>query len=419
MAILIKNATIVNPGGKDYPEKMDLLIEDGEISRIDKNITAKNAQLLEINNLHLSPGWIDIGTQAGEPGYEQRETLETLAAAAVKGGFTKLVLAPNTDPVIMRRAEIDSLIKKGESLAVSILPTGAATAECKGKDLNEYMDMGSSGAVAFTDGRNGLRDPGCLSRCLMYAESAGKPIINRPLQMSFNPFGVIHEGKVSVSLGLEGIATEAEAIALHQDLMVLSYSGGRLISLGISSEKAIKTLSANDSNHFAGVAAMNLLYTDDALKDFDTAFKVLPPLREEGDRKALIKAIQSGKIKFIFSNHDPMESELKDVEFGAAAFGASTLETAFQMSWTALKEKINLEDVISLFTSGPAEALGMETPQIKEGEIADMCFFNPEGEEIVLRENIHSLSKAVPALNSELKGKVFGTLIGAKLNLVH
>ena len=418
MAILIKNATIINPGGKNYSGEVDVLIENGVIRKIGKRLPKGEAEIVERKNLHISPGWIDIGTQAGEPGHEQRETLETLAAAAVKGGFTKLVLAPNTDPVIMRRADIDSLIKKAENLPVNILPAGAATADCKGKELNEYMDMASSGAVAFTDGRIGLRDPGCLSRSLMYAESSGRPIINRPLQMSFNPFGVIHEGKVSVSLGLEGIATEAEVIAIQQDLMVLAYSGGRLISLGISSEKALKVLSTNHTNHFAGVAAMNLLYTDDALYDFDTSFKVLPPLRQESDRKALIKGIQSGKIKFIFSNHDPMESELKDVEFGASAFGASTLETAFQMSWTAMKEKIALEDMVSLFTSGPAEAIGMEAPKIEVGQIADLCFFDPEGEELILRENIYSLSKAVPSINTKLKGKVFGTLIGAKLNLV-
>jgi len=418
MAILIKNATIVNPEGKDFSGKMDLLIEEGVITKIGKKITAKNAQLVEFNNLHISPGWIDIGTQAGEPGFEQRETLESLAAAAVSGGYTKLALSPNTDPVIMRRSDIDSLLKKAEKLPVEILSIGAATAGCEGKEINEYMDMAVSGAIAFSDGRNGLRDPGCLSRSLLYATAAGKPIINRPLQMSFNPFGVVHEGKISVSLGLEGIATEAELIALQQDLMVLTYSGGRLISLGITSEKSIKILNEKQTTHYPGVAAMNLLYTDQELENFNTSFKVLPPLRSESDRKALIKAIQSGKIKFIFSNHDPMEGELKDVEFGAATFGASTLETTFQMSRTALKEKMNLRDIISLFTAGPAEALGLPAPIIEEGVKADLSLFDPDSEVLITKERIRSFSKSVPALNSKLTGKIFGTLIGSKLNLV-
>lgn len=418
MAILIKNATIINPGGENYSGNVDILIENGVINKIGKKITAKNAQVVASENLHVSPGWIDIGTQAGEPGFEQRETLETLAAAAVKGGFTKLALFPNTDPVIMRRADIDSLFKKAEKLPVEILPIGAATANCAGKELNEYMDMAVSGAIAFSDGRIGLRDPGCLSRSLMYANAAGKPIINRPLQISFNPFGVIHEGKTSVSLGLEGIPIEAEVIALQQDLMVLNYAGGKLISIGISSEEAIKIINKKQRDHYPGVAAMNLLYTAEKLEEFDTSFKVLPPLRSEKDRKALISAVISGKISFIFSNHEPMESELKDVEFGAAAFGASTLETAFQMAWTALYRKIALSDLISLFTVGPADALGISAPIIKEGQKAELTLLNPDLEETITRENIRSISKCVPALKTKLKGKIIGTLIGSNLNLV-
>ncbi len=418
MKVLIKKAIIIEPGKGSPGKKVDILIKDGIITAVEKDIEVEGAQTLEFDNLHVSPGWIDLGTQHGEPGFEQRETLESLALSAVNGGYTALAVAPNTDPPVQRRSEIDSLLKKSENLPVHILPVGAATENCEGQNLNEYMDMAKSGAIAFSDGRRPITDSGTLSRTLIYASAANKPIINRPLQMSFSPFGIIHEGKQSLKLGLEGIPAEAETIALQQDLSVFKYSGGKLIELGISSENSIALLKNKPEGFYCGVAAMNILFTDDELKEFNTYCKVMPPLRAESDKNALIHAIKNGEIDFIFSNHDPGEAEIKDVEFGAAAFGASTLDNCFSMAWTALKGHLQLTDFIQLICHNPYRALQLTPPNVKPGSEANLTLFDPDKEVVFQKADLQSLSSANPALNRPLVGQVYGTIIGKSLNFI-
>nr|MBS0036849.1 amidohydrolase family protein [Saprospiraceae bacterium] len=418
MKVLLKTATLIDPGGKFSNQTADVLIEEGVISAIEPNIDTKGAEVIQLKNLHLSPGWLDLGTQAGEPGFEQRETLDTLAMAAVNGGYTALAVFPNTDPVIQRRADIDSLLKKSESLPVKILPIGAATQNCEGQNLNEYMDMAVSGAVAFSDGRNSIADSGALSRALIYATAANKPVINRPLHRNFSPFGVINEGLENLKLGLEGIPSEGETIALQQDISVHRYSEGRLIELGITSEQSIDLIKNRNPEMFFGVPVMNLLFTDSELSEFDTYCKVLPPLRSGRDQKALIKAVKKGIIDIVFSNHEPMEAELKEVEFGAAAFGASTLDTAFSMGWTALHRDLSIEDYIRLICHNPYRALSMEPGKIEVGEVADLSVFNPSEKITIGRGEIKSRSLSNPSIGKQLMGKVYGTVIGKEINLI-
>lgn len=418
MQVLIKSAKIIDPGNPNSGKQVDILIKNGIIAEIGSNLASKSARKIHYENLHLSPGWLDIGTQLSEPGYEQRETLESLSQAAIRGGYTSLAVSPNTDPAIQRRSDIDSVLKKAQELPIKILPIGAATVNCDGKDLTEFMDMATSGAVAFSDGKNTITDPDCLSRTLLYALHCKKPIINRPLSRSINKFGVIHEGTVNIQLGLEGIPAEAETIVLSQDLTMQKYTNGHLIELGITSKDSIDLLKMAKGNIYAGVPAMNLLYTDRNLESFDTRFKVLPPLRSETDRMALIAALKSGILDFIISNHDPMEAEKKEVEFGLASYGASTLEVAFSMAWTALSDEFSIEELIPLLCHNPRKALKIKTPRIDIGEKAEMTLFDPEGKNRPEIKDIYSLSKSCPALGQSLKGKVFGTIIDREVNLI-
>ena len=417
--ILIRNARICDVRSPFNRELADLLIENDEIVEIGKSISSANAIVIERENLHLSPGWLDIGAQAGEPGFEHRETLETLSAAAISGGYTALAVFPNTDPVIQRKADVDSLLKKSSDLPVRIYPIGAMTKDAKGIELTEFMDMSGSGAVAFSNGSIAVDNPGLLGRALIYSASLQKPIINRPLLPGLNPFGQMHEGKVSVQSGLEGFPVEAETIALYQDLSMVKYAGGRLISHGISSAASLQLLRYAGTDHFAaGVAAMNILFNEDALSEFDTRFKVKPPLRSEGDRAAIIKGIKEGLISYVFSNHEPMEQEVKDVEFGLSAFGASTLDSAFAMANTALKNELSVDQITSLFSHGPREALNLEYFFLDRGSTADLTLFDPDAEAEVKISDIKSKSKTNPAIGRKLQGKIFGTIIGKTINLI-
>ncbi len=416
--VLIKGAVITDIEGPHNGRKSDVLIENGRIKTIAPAIEAKNATVVERENLHISPGWLDIGPQTGEPGLEHRETLETLANAAVAGGFTSLVVAPNTEPAIQRRADIDSMLKKSVSLPVRIHPMGAVTRDCSGSELTEFIDMAQSGAAAFSNGRETITDAGLIGRAFLYASSVNKPVVNRPLNRAVNPFGQMHEGEISVRLGLEGLPGEAETISLFQDISMLRYSGGALISLGVTSAESVKLLTGTPEGFFAATPAMNLLYADSELSEFDTSFKVLPPLRSESDRQALIKAVKEGHIQIVFSNHDPMEEEVKKVEFGLAEFGASTIETAFPMAWTALRNDMKVEEVVALFCHNPRKAMGLDIPTIEEGKTAEITLFDPVASKLRKTETIRSKSKSVPAMGKSLDGSIYGTIIEGNIHLI-
>lgn len=416
--ILIRNARICDIHSPFNKAVVDILIDGGRIVEMGSNIEPGEATIVERENLHLSPGWLDIGTQAGEPGFEHRETLETLSASAISGGYTALAIFPNTDPVVQRKADVDSLLKKSAALPVTIYPIGAMTKDATGIELTEFMDMADSGAIAFSNGNVAIDNPGLLGRALIYSASVQKPIINRPLLPKLNPFAQIHEGRVSVQSGLEGFPVEAETIALYQDLSMIKYAGGRLISHGISSAPSIELLKSGPKQFFTGVAVMNILFNEDSLLEFDTRFKVKPPLRSEEDRLAIIRGIKEGLISYVFSNHEPMEQEVKDVEFGLSAFGASTLDSAFAMANTALRNDLSIDHIVSLFGHGPRQALNIVSFSLKEGNPADLTLFDPDASRLYQITDIQSKSKSNPAIGKKLYGKIFGTIIGKTVNLI-
>jgi dihydroorotase len=238
MKVLIKKATIHQPGQEDSSKK-DILIENGVITSIAKSITDGKATLVESQDLHVSPGWMDIGVQTGQPGYEYRETFSSVSLCARAGGYTALAPFPRTLPPIHSRVEIEYIHQLVASLPVRVYPIGAISYNLEGKDLTEMIDMVQAGAVAFSDGRKNAVEAGLLTRAMEYSLPMDVPIVHFPLDRSLVADGQIHEGKMSASLGLSGIPTVAEDITVQRDIKLVAYTGGRLHFHALSSGTAL------------------------------------------------------------------------------------------------------------------------------------------------------------------------------------
>jgi dihydroorotase len=413
MRILIKRAKILDPHSRHNNKRVDIFIRNGRIERIARGIKEKADAVIEQDNLHVSPGWIDIGTQVGEPGFEHREDLQSVSQAAIAGGFTHLVCFPNTDPAIQSKSEVEYIRSRSTTLPITISPCGAVSRGCAGKDLAEMQDMDHAGAVAFTDGRYPIDDSALMLRALQYVKTFDSVVINRPFDRQLAAGGQIHESRMSAMLGMKGIPELAERIALERDLRLLEYTSSRLLVHGVSAAGSIPLVSNARKSGMrisATVPALNLLVSDDDLAEFDTNLKVMPPLRGESDRKALLKGLIDGTISCICSNHEPLEEELKKLEFARADFGATGLETAFAIANTALQGRLKIEEIVRCLTEGPADALGLPRTKITQGNATDLTLFDPDAEWTVTRKSLKSRSKNAATLGKELKGKVFGVI---------
>lgn len=413
MRILIKRALIIDPLSKHHQKKRDLFIRSGKIERIGRGLDMKCDKHIEQSGLHVSPGWCDIGTQIGEPGYEHREDIESVAKAAISGGYTTLACFPNTNPVLDTKSSVAYVRKRSEYTGVQILPIGAVTKGAEGKDISEMQDMHSTGAVSFSDGRNALSHSGIMQLALQYVKSFDGVIINRPFDALLAPNGQIHESVVSTSLGMRGLPAISERIMLERDILILEYTESRLHVFGISSADSVNLVKAAlkaDLRISCSVPAMNLLYTDEKLADFDTNFKVMPPLRETKDRKALIRGVLDGTIQSICSNHEPLEEECKKLEFANADFGSTGLQTAFGIANTALEGKASVEQIVHCFSHGPRQILGLPMQTIEEGAEAELTLFDPTAKWTPTLDTLTSKAHNSAALGSALVGRSIGTI---------
>jgi dihydroorotase len=414
MIILIKNATILLSGNANHGKKMDILVEHGKISKVEHAIQISADKVIEGKNLYCTIGLADIGTQSGEPGYEHRETIKSLADVAHAGGYTALITFPNTKPYIQTKAEIKYLKDKGKESGINIMPAGALSKDGQGQDIAEYIDMHQAGAVAFTDGLKSCNNSGLLLRAMQYVTHFSGTIIHHPKDEFLSHGGQMHEGIKSTELGLKGIPAEAEFTMLYRDLMLLEYSRSSMIAHAISSGKSvelIKNFRQQGNSLKSTVAYLNLCVNDSALDGFDTLYKVTPSIRTENDRVALVRGIADGTIDAIVSNHIPLDEDLKKLEFPYAAFGAGGLETAFCATIDTLKNEISLERLTECFTIGPRKILNLNIPDIKPGQSADICVFDTDDHWTFSRTS--SLSPNNPFLNRKsFDCRIKATILG-------
>jgi len=417
MNLLIKSATILDQSSPYHNKTKDILIENGVITKIDNTIANNNnVQEISNDNLHVSQGWFDSSVSFGEPGFEERGTIANGLKTAALSGFTNVAINPNTNPVIDNSTTISFIKNNAFQNAVNIHPIGALTKDSKGEYLAELYDMQQAGAVAFGDYQHGIQNPNMLKIALQYAHGFNGLVLSYPQENKIAGKGIVNEEETSTRIGLKGIPNLAEELQVSRDLFLLEYTEGKLHIPTISTVKSvalIRDAKAKGQDITCSVSILNLLLTDDAIAEFDTNFKVLPPLRTATDRKALLEGIQDGTIDFVTSNHTPIDIEHKKVEFDHAMYGSIGLESLFG----ALNSILTTEKVIELLTKNK-ERFGIKSTLIKEGEKACLSLFNPDIAYQFNTEKIISTSKNAALLGSTIKGQVIGIVNNNQL-IVH
>jgi len=417
MDILIKSATIIDTQSKHHLKKRDLLIKNGKIEKIAEKIKADNVKVIEAKGLHLSKGWIDLQANYQDPGFEYKEDLQTGLNASAAGGFTAVGVSPATNPTRDVKAQVEYLVNQSKAHIIDVLPYGAVSKNLKGKELAELSDMQFSGAIAFSDGKKSIKNPNLLNRALLYSKAFDGIVMNYPNTFDIAELGVMNEGEVSTSLGLKGIPELAEELMVARDIYLVEYTNGRLHFNTISTAKSIELIANAKSKKLAvscDMASYSLLLSDNELSEFDTRYKTLPPLRTPETIKKLIAGIKDGTVDAICSDHCPEDIESKKKEFDYAAFGIINAQTAFAVANTALAKSIQLDQLIALFTDGPARVLGLNRPTVNAGEIANLTLFQPNETFIFTKDDVLSKSNNSPFFGKELMGKVLGVINGNK-----
>ena len=405
--VILKQAKIIDASSPFHNQVMDIKIENGTIIQIEKEIAGTSGfEAVNIPNLHISQGWMDSSVSFGEPGYEDRETIENGLKVAAKSGFTAVALQPNSNPTIDNQAQVRFVLDRAKNQATTLYPIGALTKGSEGTDLAELFDMKNAGAIAFGDYKKALQNANLQKIALQYIQDFDGMVIAFCQDSSLKGIGIANEGVVSTKLGMKGIPALAEELQVARNLFLLEYTGGKLHIPTISTQgsiKLIKDAKAKGLKVTCSVAVHNLVLNDEMLMGFDTRYKVLPPLREEATRKVLVEAVLDGTIDCITSDHNPLDIEHKKLEFDLAKDGTIGLESTFGALLTVLPlevvvEKLNANKLV----------FNTENPSIGIDNKADISLFTTGDNWTFGKENILSKSKNSAFLGQKMRGKAIG-----------
>lgn len=395
-----------------------ILIRDGRIAAIDG--ADRNAdQTFDARGKYLLPGLTDLSVALREPGFTAKGTIASETAAAAAAGITTLCATPDSKPVNDTKA-VTKLIEElaEESAMCRVLPLGALTAELKGEQLSEYASLKNAGCVALSNGFSAIKNLAITKRCFEYAKTHGLTVFVNPIEPSLHT-GVMHEGAISTTIGLQGISPLAETLAVSHLIKIAQSTGVRLHLSQLSCAGSVQLLAqakAEGMRISADVALQNLLYTDAAVEYFNSAFHCEPPLRGENDRQALLNAVKSGVIDAITSCHRPHEAAAKQMPFAETEPGMSTLDIVLPSAWALAKQgDMPFEGFIRAMTVGANQVLQQPTAGIAIGAIADLCLFDPDITWQVQEQTLISEGKNSPWLGSEAQGKVRVTLCDGSL----
>ncbi len=417
MNVLLKSATILDAANKAlHLKKRDIFIKNGIIDQIGQKITPNGkVKTISLPNLHVSLGWFDSSVSFGEPGFEERETIANGLTVAAKSGFTDIVLNPTTNPLPDSSSDIVFLKNAAREYATNLYPLGTMTVKGEGDHLAELFDMQNAGAVGFYDFQQAVENSNLLKIALQYAQNFQGLIYSFPMDGKIAGKGIVNEGPAATKLGLKGIPALAEELQIARDLSILAYTGGKLHIPTISSAASVKLIADAKKKGLdvsCSVAIHNLCFTDEVLEEFDTHFKVLPPLRGKSDQRALIKGLKDGAIDMVTTDHMPIDIEQKRVEFDNAVPGSIGLESAFGI----LNRLFETEKTISLLTGGRSR-YGIAEPSIQKGAIACLSLFEPAVKSVFEKSDLQSTSKNSAFIGQPAIGKVYGSISGNKIAL--
>jgi dihydroorotase len=410
MKILLKSVLISDASSSFFGTKKDVLIENGIYRNIEDSIEDPEAQVIDIEELQISQGWVDVKATFGDPGFEQKETIDSGLNAAAAGGFTHVFITPSTIPVMDNKSVLEYVLRKAEYHTTQLHPMGCVSEKMEGQNLAEMYDMFQSGAKFFMDDQQALSG-GIFYRALLYCKNFGGKIVSIARDESIAAHGMVNEGIASTRTGLKADPSISEIIQLERNIRLLEYTEGRLHITGLSTAEGVSLVRAAKKKGLditADVHVMNLLFNETSMLDFDTQFKVLPVLRTETDRLSLIQGVLDGTIDTVSSDHRPLDLEEKEIEFDFAGFGCIQLQTVFSNLNTHFPEVI--DQFINSLAVKSRVAFGIDIRPIEVGALVDATLFDTTSKWSYLKENNASKAINTPFFGKEFSGKVHGIL---------
>jgi len=431
MQVHIRQARIIDRRSEHDNKVADIIIEDGKIKKIApsgspeggvkySSISIDGKEVWKGSGLCVSPGWVDVFADYREPGYEHKETIASGLKAAAAGGFTDVLLSPNTNPAISTQSSVRFVQQKAKGNIVRLHPLGAATQNIEGKALAEMLDMRSNGAIAFTDGWKPVQNANLMLKALEYVKAFNGTVIQLPIDGALSEGGLMHEGIMSTRLGMAGIPALAETLMIHRDIELLRYTRSRLHISGVSTAEGVDMIRKAKKEKLAvtcSVTPYHLALTDEALHGYSSLYKVSPPLRSEADRKALVKGLKDGTIDCIATHHRPQEWDAKEKEFEYAGDGMNVQEIAFSIINKAAGKDIDVATIIEAFSIRPREIFGLNEANVAKGGNAELTFFITDDSFTLQEANIQSISRNNPFIGKELNGRVIGICNHDQFNL--
>lgn len=386
--------------GKDIPLPQDVTTIDG-------------------TGLVTTPGLVDMQVFIGEPGGEYRETLATASQAAAAGGVTTMIMMPDTQPVIDDAALVDYISRRARGTAlVNVHPMAGITKGLDGEMMNEFGLLHEAGAVAFTDGSRSVMNARIMQKAMSYAANFNALIMHHAIDTNLVGEGVMNEGELAIRLGLSGIPVIAETIMIERDIRLVEATGARYHIAQISSRKSIDIVrQAKDKGLpvTCGVSSNHLMLNQNDVENYRTFAKLMPPLRTEEDRQALIEAIADGTIDVIVSGHNPQGEDAKRRPFGEAEFGSIGVETLLAAGLTLHHEvKVPLTRLIEAMSTTPSRLLGLSAGTLSIGHPADLILIDIDAPWIVDADNLHSRSRNAAIEGRNVQGKVTETIVSGK-----
>jgi len=417
--LLIKDGRVVDPAN-GIDKKCDVLIVDGMISQVGR-VDKPAEKVIDAAGKLVAPGLIDMHVHFREPGDEEEETIASGSAAAVAAGFTSVVCMPNTRPPIENETDVEYIHRKGrQARKTHVYTMGAITKAREGVELAEMGFMAEAGAVGFTDDGNGVQNPAVMLRALKYAAMFDLVVSQHCQDDSFARDGVMNAGYYATILGLPGIDVLAEEAMLWRDIQLVKKTEARYHAQHISTAGAIELIRAAKKDSLpvtCEVTPHHLLLSEQCCEEYDTNYKVNPPLRTEHDIEALKQAIAEGLVDALVGDHAPHLQSEKELEFLAAPFGIASLECALGLYVKALVEPgiLDWPGLIKLMTEKPAKIIGVDKGTLSPGKQADVTIIDPQANYKIDVNKFRSKSRNCPYHGWEVTGKVEITIVGGEI----
>ncbi len=416
MNYLIRNGHVIDPVNK-IDDDLDVLISDGKIEKVGKDLSAGNAETIDAKNMIVSPGLVDMHTHLREPGREDEETLASGTRAAIRGGYTSVCCMPNTDPAIDNAVvvkQVKEIVKKDASCSVYII--GAITEKREGKKPSDIDGMKKEGVVGVSDDGSCVMDSAVMSEALKAAKKSAILVIDHCEDPKLSAGGVMNKGFTATKMGLRGIPRQSEYEMVKRDIELAKKTGARIHVAHVSCKESVELIRAAKKDRIAitcETAPHYFSLTEGACATYDTNTKMNPPLRTTEDVEAIKKGLADGTIDAIATDHAPHTDSEKDVEFDLAPFGIIGLETALSLSVMELIDKNTLSWslLIAKMSSDPAKILGIQAGSLKAGAPADVIIIDPDKKYIYKKEMIQSKSRNSPFINWELKARILSIFV--------